>query len=121
LGDRVQTPFAGHALELAVAAVDELEARPGDEIANGAGDKHLARARLPGDARADRHSDAGDLAVGQLALPRVQPGADLEPERADGLDDVTGAPDRSCGPVESREESVSGRVHLDASISGQLP
>ena len=42
--ERVQAPFAGHALQLVRAAVLELEARAGDEVLDGARDEHLAGA-----------------------------------------------------------------------------
>ena len=44
LGDGVDAPRAGHALQLVLAAVGELEPGAGDEVANGLGDEDLRRA-----------------------------------------------------------------------------
>jgi hypothetical protein len=67
---------------------------------------------MPRQPRARVHRDARDLAVDQLALARVQAGADLEPEQAHRLDDRAGAPHGRPGRVERREEAVAGRIHL---------
>ena len=113
--DRVELPLAGHALELVDAAVVEVDAGAGDEILDGARDEHLARPGLRGDARADVDGDAGDLVVAELALARVQPGADVEAELAHRVARSRArSGSRARRAVEGREEAVAGRVDLAA-------
>ena len=70
-------------------------------------------------ARVD--GDPGDLAVQDLAFARVQAGAHAEAEVTDAFNDGTSAGDGASGPVEAREESVPGRVDLDAAKARELP
>src|SRR4029453_7118834 len=76
-----------------------------------AGDEHLTDVRLSGDPRADGDRQASELAVDDVAFPRVHADANAEPERADGLLDRACAADRARGSVEARcEEAVAGGV-----------
>jgi len=71
-----------------------------DQVLDRARDEHLARSSLRGDSRVGMHRDAGNLAVDCLALPRVQPGANLQPELLYRVDDGAGAADRTRGSLE---------------------
>ena len=79
----------------------------------------------PGSARADTRAPMwtaiprGSL-FGQLDLARVQAGADVDSQLADGAGDRAGALDRSRGTVERREEAVPCRVDLAAAKASQL-
>ena len=103
-----------------LAALVELKARAGDEILHRLRDEHFSPARQSRDARADRDGDAGDLALVQLALARVDARANLEPELAHAVHDRVRAANRPRGPVERREETVAGGVLLVAAEPGQL-
>ena len=70
--------------------------------------------RAGGDAGADVDGDAGHLAVQQLALARVQAGANLDAELPTASLIAQRAADRARRAVEAGEEAVAGRVHLDA-------
>ena len=56
----------------------EGDAGAGDEVFDGAGDKHFARLCVCGHAGAGVDGDSGDFAVGEFALAGVQAGADVE-------------------------------------------
>ena len=73
-------------------------------------DEHFAGLRLGRHAGADVYGDSADLAVHLLALARVEAGADLNADLADGLGDCCGAADGSYRPVERCEEAVAGCV-----------
>src|SRR6266542_532231 len=90
----------------------EAEARHGDQIPDGARHEHHARRRQRRDTCPDVDRDAARLAAGHLALARVDAGADLETERAHGVDDGTRAADRPRRPVEHGQYAVPGRVDL---------
>ena len=53
-------------------------------------------------------------------LAGVQPGPDLEAELANGRDAAQGAADRPGGPVERRQEAITGRVDLLAPEAREL-
>ena len=112
--EREQPPQAGDALQLVRPAIVEGEPGTGDEVANGLRDEDLARPGLRGDPGTDRDSDSRDLSVEQLALARMDPGADLEAELLDVVTDRDRAPDGSCRPVEACEEPVARGVELAA-------
>ena len=95
-----------------LAPVREPQARPDDQVLDRARGQHLARARERADACADVHRDAAQVLAPLLAFAGVHPGADLEPERADGVDRGQRALRRPCRPVEGGEEAVAGRLHL---------
>ena len=118
--DGVETPLAWHALQLGHAAVVECDSGSGDEVLYGLRDKHLSRRRPRGDAGADRDGDAGDLVVEQLALARVEAGAQLEVEGLDRAVNRLCAADRARRPVERCKESVAGGVVFDAAEAREL-
>src|SRR5262249_58605905 len=111
--DGVEAPLPGHALQLVRATVLELDARARDEVLDRLRDEHLSARREAGHAGADVHRQPGELLPHALALARVDPRADLEPQVWNALDDLAGARDRACRPVEAREEPVAGGVDLD--------
>src|SRR5581483_9725346 len=50
---RIKVPCARHAFEFVVAAILQLDARPGDEVGHRAGHQHFVRSSQRGDASAD--------------------------------------------------------------------
>ena len=84
-------------------------------------DKHLTWARFGGDARPDVDRDASDLAVDELALPRVEAGANVDSEVAHRLSDLARAADPSRGTVEAREEAVARGVELASAEARKVP
>ena len=113
---RVQAPLAGDALQLGCLALLELELRAGDEILDRSRHEHLPGTRRVRHAGADVHGDPADLAAHLLALTGVEARPDLEPERANRVDDRRGAADGARGPVEGGEETVAGRLDLRAAV-----
>jgi hypothetical protein len=103
-----------------LAAVLEPESGSCDEIPDRARDEHLTGSGERRDTRADRHRDPRQLAVAHLALTGVNPDADLELEPPKGVADRGGSPNRSCGPIERREEAISGRVELAPVVAPEL-
>jgi hypothetical protein len=103
-------------LQIAFAAVLEFQIGSGDQVLHGGGDQHLGRPCHAADPGADADGDPADLAVDRLDLADVHPGANLEVERADGLDDRLRAPNGAGGTVERREEAVTRGVDLDAVV-----
>src|SRR5262245_5202568 len=85
--DREQAPLARHAAERVHPTIEEANPRPRHEVAYGPGHEDLARRRARDDTRSDVHRNAADVVRTQLALARVEPGSDLEAERADGVAD----------------------------------
>src|SRR5262249_25681972 len=59
--DRVQLPFTRHALEGVLAATDEDEPRPGDQIDDGPRHQHLPLAGGGGDPGRQVHGNPGDV------------------------------------------------------------
>src|SRR5215207_3967980 len=105
-------PLAGHALQSWTAAVGEVDAGAGDEIADGTGDENLARVCDRGDARPDVHGDPGEVITAQLALTGVETGPNLEPEIAGTGRDGLGTVDGATGSVESGQEAVARGLDL---------
>src|SRR5829696_8688481 len=70
-GHLVNVPRAGHALEVVLAAIDELEPRTHDELLHRRRHEHLPGPRHRRDASADVHREALHLAVGALDLASV--------------------------------------------------
>src|SRR5207302_783291 len=66
---------------LVQAAVDEVKARTGDEIADCAGHEYLAGEGERADARGNVDSHSPDGNPSKLDLPRVYSGASLESDR----------------------------------------
>src|SRR2546423_1061407 len=117
---RIEPPRPGDALQLVLAALLEGDPGAGDEVAHRARDEHLARPGERRDARAGVDGDPAHLPVRELALARVQPGAELESEAAHTVADRAGGADRARRPVEGGEEAVAGRVHLAAAVAAKL-
>src|SRR4029077_9918809 len=116
----VEPPRAGHTLELVLAALVELDARPGYKVLHGLRDEHLTGARRGRDTGADHDREARDLALVHLALTGMHARPDLEAKPTDLVDDRARAADGPSGPVEGREEPVAGRVLLLAAIAREL-
>src|SRR4029453_16185579 len=96
--------------------VFEPEPASGDEILDGPRHQDLRPACPGGDPGADRDREAAWLAVDDLALPYVPPGAGLDSEARDRRRDLLRAVDSARGPDEAREEPVACGVVL-----GSLP
>src|SRR6185312_3603533 len=120
LHDVEEVPLAVDAAQRVRAGVGEHDARARDEVLDRARDEDLAGSGVGGDAGADMQSDPCDLAVDELALAAVQPGADLEPELGSAGDDRRCAPYRPRGPVEGGEEAVARRVDLPPAEAHEL-
>ena len=69
-----------------LSAVIEAEFGARNEILDRARHEHLARGSERRDAGSDRDRDAGNLAVGDLALTGVQPGPNLDVELAERVE-----------------------------------
>src|SRR5205823_12374200 len=107
---REETPLSGHAAEVVGSTIYEAQARARDQVLHGAGDEDLAgrgARRHPGP---DVDGNAPHIVAHQLALARVQPGPDLDPERADAFANGAGAADRARRSVKRREEAVAYRL-----------
>ena len=102
--DREELPLARDSLQLCGPAVDELDARAGDEVLGRSGDEHLTGPSLGHDACAGMDRYAADLLPDQLALPGVQPGPHLETEGLDGFRDRAGTPDRTRRPSKTAKK-----------------
>ena len=108
---RVERPAVGNALELVLAAILEFDPRAGDEVADGAGDEHLARtarAQRRG-LRCARRSRRSRRACGS-PRPRGAPLRISRPTCRDFVADVLRAADRTRRAVERREQPVAGGV-----------
>src|SRR5947209_3563873 len=73
---RIEAPLARHPLECVSAAVLEDEAGTDHQVADRAGDEHLAAARRCAHARAQVHRQTGDVPVHHLALAGMEAGPD---------------------------------------------
>src|SRR5882724_10673050 len=109
---REETPLPGHAAEVVGATIHEAQARAGDQILHGAGDEDLAGRGARRHPSPDVDGNAPHIVAHQLALARVQPGPDLDPERADAFANGAGAADRARRSVKRREEAVAYRLHF---------
>src|SRR5919204_6518433 len=95
VGEGEELTFLGETLQDVDATVHELEPRSGNEIPDRRRDEDLTGRGLGGDACADVHGDAADLAARKLFdLAGVNAGPHLQPEPRDGTDDGTRGPDR---------------------------
>ena len=65
----VERPAVGHALELVLAALLELDARPGHEVANGARHEHLVRLGQRGYTCSDVNRDAREASPRAASPP----------------------------------------------------
>src|SRR5436305_605987 len=116
----VQAPFARDALQLVLTALLELDSCACHEVLHGLRDEHLAALRRGGNPGAAAHSEAGHLALMQLAFTRVYACTYPEPEPADALATSLGAADGARRSVERGEEPVPGRVLLLTAIAREL-
>jgi hypothetical protein len=64
------------------------------------------------DTSADVNREPSELLSDQLALAGVKSDADPQPEQGHGLADCGSAPNGLRGPIEAREEPVSGGIDL---------
>src|SRR5262249_34969786 len=110
--DGKKTPLPGHAVEVVRATAYEAQAGAGHQVLHRAGDEDLARCAARRHPGADVAADASHVFAHQLALTRVQPGPDLDPERADAVADGARAADGSRRSVEGRKEAIADRLHL---------
>src|SRR5512135_2298300 len=78
--DGEEAPRAGHALQLALAAVIEPELGAGEQVGHGARHQDLARPGLLRDTRGDVYRQSAEVASAQLAFARVQARADVDAE-----------------------------------------
>src|SRR2546421_5060699 len=113
-------PFAGDALQCVVAALVELDAGTGNQIAHGARDEHLTRPRERRDAGADVHRDPSEIVAPHLALAGVHPRPNLDSELARAGRDRPGAVDRTPRSVEGSKKPVSGGLDLLTAEPAQL-
>ena len=113
-------PGIGNPPEGVRTAVLELDAGARDQVLHRAGHQNLSRRGQGGDARAEMHSQPGELGPCRLAFPCVDADADLEAELAHGAYDRGRAADRAGGRRESREEAVTGRIYLAPAVARQL-
>ena len=83
-----------------------------DEVDDGSRNEDLARFGAGLHARTDVHRDAHDRLATRLDLAGVQPGPDLQPERAQRIPNRRRAADRPGRTVERRQEPVARGVDL---------
>src|SRR5262245_13458220 len=116
----MELPFPGQTLHRCASTGIELEPGAGHEIFDGSGDQDLIGPRLLGDSSPDVHGDSCLLSIDDFALAGMQ----ADPEgQTEVLHDVSGFPrEPKCSgrPVETREESIPGRVQLLAAVASQL-
>ena len=117
---REQPPLARYSGERLAPAVLEADVRADDKVAHGPGHEHLGGLGQVGDAGADVDRDAGEVIAGELALAGVQPGADVELERAGGVHGGERAADRARRPVERGEHAVAGAADRATAVDGDL-
>src|SRR5438093_381476 len=118
---RVETPWP-HPLELDLAAVGELEARTGDEVARRRCDENLACVRLSGYTGSDVDRDAARGSTRRpFHLPRVDARTDLQSERAHGVADADATANGSRRPVEESEETVAPRCRSPRRRTARSP
>src|SRR5437588_1345324 len=120
VADGEEVPVAWHAFERVCAAFGELEARAGYEVADGAGNEHLAWVGEGGDAGTDVDGHTGGLGVVQLTFADMDADACLQPEGLEPRDDRLGGTDRACWTVEGGEEAVARGVSFLAMEAAQF-
>src|SRR5262249_45704312 len=119
-GDREQVPAPGHALQGMFAALLESQVGADGEVLHGSRDKDFARLSEGAHPSTDVHCHSGDVAVLELALPRVQSGTQLNAERLDAVANRARALDRTGWAIEGREEPVPEGLHLRAAEALEL-
>src|SRR5690606_2740790 len=85
-----------------------------DQVLDRARNQHLTRPRRGRDAGRDVDGDAADVVAGDGDLAGVEPGAQLEAERARLLAQRDRAADRARRTVEGGEKAVARVLHLAA-------
>src|SRR5207247_2843608 len=115
-----ELPLSRHVFERAASAIFERDARAGGEVADGAGDEHLARPCLLAHTSSDYCGDPAGLPSDHLTFAGVNTRPNLEPERAHSISDRERAADGAARCVERRKETVAGRINLDAAVTADL-
>src|SRR5680860_392325 len=112
--DGEESPAAGHALELVLTTVVELEARARDQVLDRARHDDLRRLRDRGHplTNVDRH--AADVVPADLDLAGVQADPDLQAQARSRVADGTAAADRARRPVEGGQKAIPHRLHFAA-------
>ena len=118
--DREEPPAPGDALQLALAPILEFDPGPGDEVLDGARHDDLRRLRGRRHALADVHREPADVVATKLDLAGVQADAHVDVQGGRGRTDRTRAANTARGPVERREEPVTGRLDLVATEGLEL-
>ena len=116
---RVEAPLAGTPLSSALPRSSNSSPEPATRSLTVLETSTSPGPADVGDPGADVDGDAADLPVEELALAGVEPGAELDAERLDGLPDRLRAADRARRPVEAREEAVARGVDLAAPVAGE--
>jgi hypothetical protein len=94
------------------AAVREPQPAAGDDVAHGRGHEDLTRTREARQPCGDVHRHPAEPAVIELALARVDAGADLEAEVGDLVVERACERHRVAGDAEGRQEAVPCRIDL---------
>ena len=102
------------------APIDELQSGTGYQIADGARYEYLTGSGKVGTSRPDMDRDACDVITYSLHLTSVDTGSHLETMLFHQAPYLTGTMDGSRRTVESGQESVAGRTHLNTSKPRQL-
>src|SRR6185369_9158552 len=92
----------------------------GNQVLDGARDKHFAGTGQRRDARADMDHDPADLVAHDLAFASMQAGADRETERLDAVRYGASAADRARGAIESGKKTITGCVDLATAEAGKF-
>ena len=112
--DGIQAPLAGESLQLADAQVDEREARSRGHLAHRPRYTIETGSEIRGleqpCADVDRHP--ADLAIHDLDLADMGAGPDGDPQGFEQVHHGEGAVHFRGGPVEDREEAVTGGIEL---------
>lgn len=118
--DREEPPLTGHPAETVNAAILKAESRSRNEILHRARDQHLVGCRHRGHARPDMNGDATKFLSDHLALAGMQPGTDLNSERANSLANGGRAADGPRGAIGRGQEPIAGGVNLPSPKSFDL-
>jgi len=110
-----EVPLRWHPLQLLESPILEPHLGPGHEVAHGARDEDLARARHGHDPSTHVHCDSADITTGHLYFPHVDAGPHLDVHACDAVNDRARALDGARGLAECGEESVARSVPLPAS------
>src|SRR5580704_7216145 len=80
-----QPPAPRDTLELALAAIHELDTRSRHQVDHGPRDQDLARLRARLDSGCDVHGDSGQVIAAKLDFSGMHAGSDLDVEAAKGV------------------------------------